>query len=378
MGTIENQSTGLDCYLDFDQRLSGKVQVSFKTMLNGILQRFAIYGLPFYGRCPDEFVGWIRRAEKATISYLNNQRIKPDRLLSFGEPMSDHLLALRLKSRFNIPWIAHFSDPWVDNPFRKYFFISHWVNKWQERKVVCNADKVIFTSHETLELVMKKYPATWRAKAHVVPHGYDENLYSTTEPNSQSSAIVIRYLGNFYSSRTPEPLFQALQNILAEAPTYLENIRIELIGGVPKRMLKTLAYKHLPPHLVKVVSTVSYCQSLALMSSADLLLVIDAPTNNVSVFLPSKLVDYIGSGVPIFGISPPGTSASLIERLGGYVANPRNVQEIATELRKAISLCVERRRTPDFAKWGTISERNQYRIDTVASKFYEIVEKAIP
>jgi len=143
-------------------------------------------------------------------------------------------------------------------------------------------------------------------------------------------------------------------------------------------MLKTLAYKHLPPHLVKVVSTVSYCQSLALMSSADLLLVIDAPTNNVSVFLPSKLVDYIGSGVPIFGISPPGTSASLIERLGGYVANPRNVQEIATELRKAISLCVERRRTPDFAKWGTISERNQYRIDTVASKFYEIVEKAIP
>jgi hypothetical protein len=43
---------------------------------------------------------------------------------------------------------------------------------------------------------------------------------------------------------------------------------------------------------------VGYQESLKLMSEADALLVIDAPADQ-SVFLPSKLIDYIGAGRPI-------------------------------------------------------------------------------
>jgi hypothetical protein len=67
---------------------------------------------------------------------------------------------------------------------------------------------------------------------------------------------------------------------------------------------------------------VDYKTSLALMESADLLLVIDAPFDQ-SVFLPSKLVDYIGAQRPIFAITPPGTSAKLVSDLGGMVAHPK-------------------------------------------------------
>ncbi len=67
------------------------------------------------------------------------------------------------------------------------------------------------------------------------------------------------------------------------------------------------------------------------MKEANLLLVIDAPFE-MSPFLPSKLVDYVGANKPIFGITPPGTSQKLIEEMGFLVAPPHNIQDIADKL----------------------------------------------
>jgi glycosyltransferase involved in cell wall biosynthesis len=374
-GVVEEHSTGLDCYTDFESRLAFKIDVPFNRKLSGIMKKIAIYGVPFYGRCPDEFIGWLRRAELATLAYIDKREAKPARLLTFGEPMSDHLLGLRLKKSLNVPWIAHFSDPWVDNPFRKYFKLAHWVNRWQERRVIKNADHIVFTSTETLDLVMRKYPDLWKKKAHVVPHGFDPMLYKAVDPSDRPKGIVIRHLGNFYNSRSPEPLFRALLRISIESPSALENVRVELIGGMPPRMLKTHAFERLPANLVDIVPTVSYSKSLKLMAEADLLLVIDAPTAELSVFLPSKLVDYIGAGVPIFGISPSGTSATLINKLGGFVANPEAPNDVAVQLLNALTLCKDRRATSSTCGWGVQSERNKYRIDQVAAKFYRIIEK---
>jgi hypothetical protein len=50
--------------------------------------------------------------------------------------------------------------------------------------------------------------------------------------------------------------------------------------------------------------------------------VIDAPADT-SVFLPSKLVDYLAFNKPILGITPPtGASADLLRRLGSRLAGP--------------------------------------------------------
>lgn len=85
----------------------------------------------------------------------------------FGQPRSDHLLGLHLKQRLRLPWLAHFSDPWTDTPFRRQGPFCRPVN---------DADRVIFTSAETLELVMRKYPAGRYAKACVLPHAYEPRL----------------------------------------------------------------------------------------------------------------------------------------------------------------------------------------------------------
>jgi hypothetical protein len=67
------------------------------------------------------------------------------------------------------------------------------------------------------------------------------------------------------------------------------------------------------------------------------LLVIDAPApapDVPSVFLPSKLVDYLPLRKPILGITPdPGASARLLRRLGCPIAPPEDVPAIASALR---------------------------------------------
>jgi len=86
---------------------------------------------------------------------------------------------------------------------------------------------------------------------------------------------------------------------------------------------------------VKLLKPVSYIESLRLASESSGLLLIDAPAQ-LSVFLPSKLVDYIGTQRPIFGVTPEGTSRELILRSGGLCADPTNPNEIADRLKDFI------------------------------------------
>ena len=62
-----------------------------------------------------------------------------------------------------LPWIAHFSDPWVDGPYAAEL---HPVTrrKWRdnERRVMETADALIFVNEPTASLVMQKYPPSLR------------------------------------------------------------------------------------------------------------------------------------------------------------------------------------------------------------------------
>ena len=48
--------------------------------------------------------------------YLKTHKVDAIHTVSF--PCSSHLIGYELKKEFGLPWIAHFYDPWVDNPLR--------------------------------------------------------------------------------------------------------------------------------------------------------------------------------------------------------------------------------------------------------------------
>jgi hypothetical protein len=278
---------------------------------------------------PDQNRSW---ALGTADRLLRASQVAPgDVLVTFGQPMSVHLAGLKIKRATGVPWIAHFSDPWVDNPFRQSIPILTQLNRTMERAVIAKANRLVFCSRETVDLVMRKYPPEWKDKTAVVPHAFDLSLYGDQTP--QQNGMILRYIGNFYGKRTPQPLIDALFALQREQPGILNNLRAELVGQIDTRFSLP---KELPPGLLSILPPVDYLDSLRLMRTANLLLVIDAPYDE-SVFLPSKLIEYIGARRPIFAISPPGVTAKLVERLGGFVANPNSIPEIAQELAYAIT-----------------------------------------
>jgi glycosyltransferase involved in cell wall biosynthesis len=360
----------LDHDFGLDERLSFRLEVAFRPRLPNIGLRLARRCVPLYARIPDEFRAWVPLAEAATVAQLARSGFRPDVLLTFGEPMSDHLLGLRLGARLELPWVAHFSDPWADSTFRRRDWLANIVNRRLEREVIKQADRVIFVSQETCNLVMGKYPVAWRDKARIVPHSFDPSLFPP--PASYDKMIVVRHIGNFYGHRSPVPLFRALKLILDSEPQALTHVRIELVGQLPRRFRKHPSLRALPADLVKLVDTVPYSESLRLMCNSDLLLTIDAP-DDVSVFLPSKLIEYVGSGVPIFGIVPPGASARLLARCGALTADPQKPNVTAERLKQALRSVRERRRSPLRPPWGNATVTSEFHIDRVAATFSELL-----
>ena len=343
---------------------------SGRNLLNRLSHR--VY-LPVWARTPDHLTPWKNAVIKAVEHFMSEQRYRPDVLATFAFPLVDNVIGLELKRRFKLPWLAHFSDPWVDNPFRTDDRLTRALNARLEHSVIERADRLVFTSGETAELVMKKYRPALRSKVRIVPHAYEPELFPKVS-NNNGGPLTIRYLGDLYLSRTPRPLFQALEILSQAEPELLKRFRFEIVGDVDELDLEQMGLSHLPEGLVVFRPRVNYCESLWLMTSASGLMVIDAPVpkNTKSVFLPSKLIEYIGADRPIIGLTPPGTAAHLIKRLGGWVADPGSADQVAEVVRQFLSFVWERR--DDLAAgWGRSEVREEFEAKTVANKFQQVL-----
>lgn len=288
----------------------------------------------------------------------------PDVIITFGQPMSTHIAGLKLKRRFpHIKWLAHFSDPWVDNIFNDYNAWTKWINTYYQDKVFKSADRLIFTSHETIDLVTKCYSHCVFEKSICLPHVFNQDLY-LHQADHRNEKITLRYIGNFYGSRKPDSFLKALQLL---SPEQRAQMHVEFIGSWAESIKDIICVSNLED-TVFTYPAVSYMKSLELMHSADILLIIDAPTEK-SPFLPSKLIDYIGANKPIFGITPPGTSQKLIEEMGFLVADSRDVSDISNKLMQMIESFSKNK-----SKKVPSNIRDRYSISTVGKQIKSILE----
>jgi len=283
-------------------------------------------------RYPDGKIGWYKPAVKKALSLIQENDF--DVIHSWAMDHISNFVGLRLKKETGLPWVSHFSDPWVDNPYHYYGPVSRYFNLKWEKQVIENSDAVVFVSEETKKLVLKKYTRDLGEKCIVIPHCFDPEIINQLPGISENNKtrFTITYTGNFYLSRSPRTLFIALRNILAKRPELENQINIQIVGKLPtcdKILLKRLNLGN----IVTITGTVPYQKSLQYQKNADVLLVIDAPSKMPSVFLPLKLIEYIGFKKPILGITPLiGESASLIRSLRGSVVSPEDIPGIETAI----------------------------------------------
>jgi glycosyltransferase involved in cell wall biosynthesis len=250
-----------------------------------------------------------------------------DALFTFGQPFTAHVLGLRLRRSTGLPWVAHFSDPWASNPYLTAY--GPWHRRAQrdlEGRVVRAADRILVVSTTHAAQLVRAYGEPLRDRITVLPHAYDPEAYPPAPPRDPA-AFVVTHVGHFYGARTPEPLLRAAAGLPEDG-----RLRLRFVGGGPPALTRRVRQLGLEGR-VEFVGPVGYAESLRQIAAADLLVVLDAPTEGESPFLPSKLIEYLGSGRPVLGITPASSeTARVLHRLGLPVRAPEDTEGIRSLL----------------------------------------------
>lgn len=335
--------------LDFDltEKLSKKIKIITGYTLENWF--FANLTASLSIGMPDDKYAWRIAGKKDLKKLLEKESF--DCMASFGLKWSSHLLAKEVKKFSDLPWLAHFSDPWVDNPYVKKIWPVSAVNRVQERSVAEWADKLCFTTEATQKLVLGKYSPDIQKKGLFVPHCFDKTLYPEVEPFSDKLHLV--HVGSFYGRHNPLNFFQGLKLFLDREPRFRSQITAHFVGLDPKKYQSEAKALGLEENL-DFVPKVPYLESLGWMKKATALFSIDVVKNS----LLSKLPDYVGSGKPILAVSDKGSPTwRYVEKLHGLTAEQSNVEDIAEKLE---TLAKARENDPELKAYRYTEEESSF------------------
>ena len=322
---------------------------------------------------PEKHFCWYPFAVHKGMNLIENSKI--DIIHSWSCPHTSNVVGLALKRATGLPWVVHFSDPWVDSPYSEptTFQLKNCVKL--ETSLINEADAVVFITSQTADMVMRKYDSELKTKVRIIPHGYDSTLLKLFRESQRGDRrLRLVYTGSFYpNKRTPVSLLKALATLKKQT---ILNDQIELILIGPNTDVYRPEAERLG--LNRVVSfhgQFSFMNSLRAMQDADVLVVIDAPSSESSVFLPSKLVDYMMFEKPILGITPlEGASADLLRRLECLVVDSDDVAGIA----KVVLKCFQMWRNGDLGvsqKFRDVAF--EYNIERTTKSLDDVLHKAI-
>ncbi|MBF0142453.1 MAG: glycosyltransferase [Magnetococcales bacterium] len=275
---------------------------------------------------------WEERRYRRSLFDLAREAVethRPEVVFAFANPQESNLLGAELKERLGIPFVSHFSDPFVDCPLKNLQGRRRRLAMAEEAFIVERSDRIVFVNDALKRLVMAKYPASLAHRAVVVPHCFDPALYLPEATNPAAgrtgTPFVLSHIGAFYRQRHPGAVFAALATLKSRIPDLGERLRLTLIGGTnpyagfAEADLAALIDRHGLGDCVRCLPSMPYRESLWAMGEADALLLLDAEVPD-SPFLPSKLIDYLGSGRPLLALADPDSpSGRLVREVGGVV-----------------------------------------------------------
>lgn len=244
--------------------------------------------------------------------------------------LNAHLVAMALKRRSGLPWIADFRDPLFGNSFVHHTAFSSRVDAFLERRIFEEADALTVVSDAMAGQWRQRYPAHAR-KIHVLCNGYDPARPILPLPIPERPYRVLAHIGSFYGGRTPEPLVASVLRLIEAGQLDPARIRVVfvgefVIGSYPadtRALIDRLSGMGCLQYEDRIVPRE---EALNVMATSDYLLLAD---NNRfqeghTFTIPAKLFEYIQVGRPILALTERD---SEVDRVLGKSGVPVTVIE---------------------------------------------------
>ncbi|WP_445001085.1 glycosyltransferase [Halomonas mongoliensis] len=272
-------------------------------------------------------------------------------MISHSHEIASHLAAMAIKkANPDLRWVASFGDPIAANPFNEsYKFPRLEEDSQTEAEVIQQADRIIVTNAYQQAIMFENQALPVDSdKFFVLPHCFDERMYPSrpaqvrhqTHQAAGERTFRFMHVGMLYKfKRTSEPFMQGAQRLLQRHPELKGHFTLEFYGANDRYIQAAADYGLEGIAIFK--GTVSYLESLAVMTQADCLLLRDADFSDLGLqdtpFYPGKLADYLGAKKPVLAVTMAhGCVPDMLARLGGASLTEEDIDGIADAMYDAI------------------------------------------
>ncbi len=256
---------------------------------------------------PDAKYKWIKPSVKRLSTYLEDNKI--DAIFSDGPPHTNTVIAQIISSKYKIPWLSDYQDPWTQVDYYSKFPLSKRADrkhKELERKAVITADKIVSASPS----FSKGLEELGAKNTSVIYYGYDEDDFKDIVPQLDSKFTII-HAGILSADRLPENLLNVLRDLSNENKLFKSKLQLKLIGSVDEDTLNKIK-KVIPKENLLCTGLIPRSEVLQLISNTQLLLNLVNKENSKGR-IPGKIYEYFRVRRPIISIgNKEGDVAELI------------------------------------------------------------------
>jgi glycosyltransferase involved in cell wall biosynthesis len=247
---------------------------------------------------PDAYAGWIPGALWSALRTA--RRHHPLVVYSTSPPVSTHVVALIVSRVLRLPWVADFRDGWTLNPQQEHApSLVRRANAWLEDLVVRHATRIVIAD-ETIEL-------RGAGEHALIRNGVDTEDVPDTRA-LDDSLFRLTYAGTLYGARNAEPVFAAIDNLIARGDVDRERFELRLVGSDFRGPAAGSALEELP---VETTGYVEHRQAVSEMASSDALLLYQPPGWPGA---SGKLYEYLATGRPILCVAAEDSVPSRLVR----------------------------------------------------------------
>jgi len=258
---------------------------------------------------PDARKFWIKPSVKFLIEYLRNNPV--DTIVSTGPPHSTHMIALGIKSKLNIPWLADFRDPWTGIDFYHQLKLSRWADRIHhkmEKRVLDCADAITVVSSQ----MKRDFHLSTENRISVITNGYDSEDIQYAPIELKKNKFSITHIGSIPPSRNPSHFWHELAQKVREDRSFASVLEIKLVGKVDHSVIQSLEENGLKEFLIKT-EYLPHKDVIIEMQNSQVLLLLINNTPNAKGILTGKIFEYFAAQRPILCIGPvDGDAAELL------------------------------------------------------------------
>jgi glycosyltransferase involved in cell wall biosynthesis len=288
------------------------------------LGRRAVRYLMSFAFLPDAEKGWCVPAVIQAVRTI--RRHKLGWFMTSCPPYSVHVVGLAVRRLSGARWVADFRDPWMTTGSKRLYptcAASIAIESWLERRVIENADLVVFNVERLRDAYRARYSHVAPEKLVFIPNAITGDA-APVALERKYDRFTICYTGSLYVGRSPEPVFKAVARLIRERTVDPDAIRVMLVGqcrSIDGEPTEAVARRHGVESAVEVHDHLPYAQAFEMVQKSHLALLL-AP--NLPFQIPAKVYDYLGAGTRILAIAEEGGTADLLKETGAGAAFTRD------------------------------------------------------